>query len=89
MLLYIDMFMESETTKSLSEAGIDYTFAEMDIEKCIIKKIKAITPIFDDKTGEEHSEIHLGKNLTLYSPLKVSDILQIIKEESTIWQRKN
>ena len=87
-MIYIDVFVETEETKALNDSGVECSFEMLDIGKALINDFTCITPVFDHYS-REYSKIEIYEDLYFYSPMKVSEIYNLIQKENTIWQRKN
>jgi hypothetical protein len=88
MLLYIDIYIETEESIELNKVDIPCTFEQLDTGKAIITEFIAITPIMADD-GIERSQILIYDDLIYYSPSTVAEIYKMIKDDNTLWQRKN
>lgn len=88
MMLYIDVYIETEESIELNKVNIPCTFDQLDTGKALITEFTAITPIMSED-GVERSQILIYDDLVYYSPKTVEEIYKMIKEDNTIWQRKN
>jgi len=88
MIILVDVYIDTAQSIALNEVDVKVSLSDLDVEKALFTDIWAVTTVVDED-GNKYSKIIISEDLTFYSPTSAEEIYKMIKEDNTIWQRKN